>query len=146
MRLLLLLWVVMFPSWASAQAPICSPDWLQNLVQCEETARCAGEARTQSNQELGRAYNELRADLVDPRPLISAQRAWLAYRKAECEYQSSGYDCESGLSSGCSVERAMCSVYLTCERVRKIREHIQEKCNGCPVRKSAAMRASPLLR
>jgi len=107
-------------------------------VGAEGIAQCAGEARDKSTHELNRVYNELRADLVNPRPLVRAQRSWLAYRTAQCEYQSSGYDCESGVSGMCSVERAVCQVHLTCERVRKLREHMQEKCNGCPVRKGAA--------
>ena len=140
MRLLLLAIAMLLAVPASAEETLCSSAWVQKLAQCEDIARCAGEARVQSDRELNRLYNELRADLVDPKPLVQAQRSWLAYRKAECEYQSSGYDCESGVSGMCSVERAACQVHLTCERVRQLREHIQEKCNGCPVRKSSAAR------
>jgi len=141
MRLSLIMLVsLLLASPAPAQERLCSPAWVQKLAQCEDIGRCAGDARAQSDRELNRVYNELRMDLQDPRPLVQAQRAWLAYQKAECEYQSSGYDCESGMSGMCSVERAMCQVHLTCERVRKLREHIQQKCNGCPVRKTGAAR------
>ena len=145
MRLLMVLAALILVAPVFAEERLCSPAWVHNLSRCDDIARCAGEARLESDHELNRAFNELRTDLVEPRLLVQAQRAWLRYRKAECEYQSSGYDCESGTTSMCSVERAMCEVHVTCERVRRLQEHLQQKCNGCPLRKSGAVQPGGLI-
>jgi uncharacterized protein YecT (DUF1311 family) len=140
MRLLFAIALIVLAAPAVAEEKLCSSEWVQKVAQCDDISKCAGDALVQSDTELNRVYSELKADLVKPKSFIQAQRAWLAFRKAECEYQSSGYNCESGISGMCSIERAMCGVHLTCERVRKLRGHIEENCNGCPVRKGDATR------
>ena len=58
------------------------------------TNACADRAYRKSDAELNRAYEVITARLRDNRPvadkLVSAQRAWIAYRDAECGFSSAG--------------------------------------------------------
>lgn len=53
---------------------------------------CADRAYKKSDAELNRTYQAVTARLRDARPLadklVSAQRAWIAYRDAECSFSS----------------------------------------------------------
>ncbi|RKU05319.1 hypothetical protein C7H84_04135 [Burkholderia sp. Nafp2/4-1b] len=53
---------------------------------------CADRAYKKSDAELNRTYQAVTARLHDAKPLadklVNAQRAWLAYRDAECNFSS----------------------------------------------------------
>ncbi|RQR62444.1 DUF1311 domain-containing protein [Burkholderia sp. Bp9125] len=55
---------------------------------------CADRAYKKSDAELNRAYQAVTTRVRDNRPLadklVSAQRAWVAYRDAECGFSSAG--------------------------------------------------------
>ncbi|RQS76843.1 DUF1311 domain-containing protein [Burkholderia sp. Bp8963] len=55
---------------------------------------CADRAYRKSDAELNRAYQAVTARLHDNGPLaeklVAAQRAWIAYRDAECGFSSAG--------------------------------------------------------
>ena len=56
-----------------------------------ELTQCAGRELANSEAALSQVYQKLRADLDDEhRPLLEkAQRAWIAFRDAECELDAS---------------------------------------------------------
>jgi uncharacterized protein YecT (DUF1311 family) len=141
MRNVLLLVMVCVPAFGAAQE-VCSDSWNNNWKEkCDqggfqEMSRCFGEQIAQADKELNRLYSELRQDLVDPKPLVSAQRAWLRFRDAECVYDTSGYDCNSGIAGACSLSAGLCQMKLACDRIKQLRLHTENKCDGCPPRKS----------
>ena len=126
----------------ASDAQVCTDPWMAKVSnECgggagQEMQRCFGARRQEADTELNKVYGQLKADLVSPNDLVKAQRAWLNYRDAECNYQASGYACDTGISGMCSLTIGMCQMQLTCGRVKVLREHIEEKCNGCPERKS----------
>ena len=138
--LLLIVCILSIP--ASAADVICAEKWVEKAKEAcdsghtQEFSRCLGKKRQQADNALNQDYKKLKDDLVDPADLIKAQRSWITYRDNECAYTSSGYDCTSGISGMCSISTGICEMQLTCERVRRLREHIEYKCNGCPPRKS----------
>lgn len=129
-------------TFALATEPPCSAAWSKRTQdQCnaggtQDMTRCLGTKLREADKELNKVYAGLKADLVEPSAVTRAQRSWVAYRNAECTYQSSGYACDSGTSGMCSLSSGFCQMQLTCERVNLLRKHIEAKCNGCPVRKS----------
>ena len=58
----------------------------RNVVVTAEMAQCFDRARKDADQELNRAYVEIRAVLApkDRQNLEDAERAWLKYRDATC--------------------------------------------------------------
>jgi uncharacterized protein YecT (DUF1311 family) len=101
----------------------------------QEMQRCFGEWRHKAVSELNKIYGQLKADLLTPEDLVKAQRAWSAYRDAECGYRASGYACDTGIAGMCSLTLGICEMKLNCDRVKVLLEHMKEKCNGCPARK-----------
>jgi uncharacterized protein YecT (DUF1311 family) len=142
MRFFLLVAMVLVPCMAFAGGPVCSANWVEKIKsECsdggtQDMTRCLGKKGQLVDDLLNKEYKNLKEDLTDPSDLIKAQRAWLAYRDSECNYQSSGYSCDSGISGMCSISTGICRMNLSCERIKLIREHIGTKCNGCPARKS----------
>ena len=57
---------------------------------------CADRAYKKSDGELNRTYQAVTARLRDAQPLadklVSAQRAWIAYRDAECRFSSANVE------------------------------------------------------
>jgi uncharacterized protein YecT (DUF1311 family) len=141
MRIPIVIIALLFSALAWSAEPPCTDSWIKKTQECDDggtqnMTRCFGAKRQEADDELNDIYGQLKADLVDPRVFVKAQRSWIAYRDAECTYQSSGYACDSGISGMCSLSSGLCQIRLTCERVKLLREHIDTKCNGCPVRKS----------
>ena len=126
----------------ASDAQVCTDRWLAKVSnECgggagQEMQRCFGARRQEADTKLNKVYGQLKADLVSPSILVKAQKAWLNYRDAECNYQASGYACDTSVSGMCALTIGICQMRLTCNRVKILREHIEEKCNGCPVRKS----------
>ena len=142
MRFLLNLVLLCAPPLAAGQ-DICSVAWKTEWeAKCggigafQAMSRCFAEKVAETEKELNQLYTELRTDLVDPKPLINAERAWIRFRAAECSYAASGYDCSSGISGMCNLSQGLCIVELSCDRINQLREHLNKKCNGCPERKS----------
>ncbi|MCB8888329.1 DUF1311 domain-containing protein [Halomonas malpeensis] len=83
--------------------------------------RCAGQAYQTADSDLNEAYQTLIEPLEgDARQaLVTAQRAWIAFRDAECDYAAQGV-------AGGSAEpmvRNQCLTTLTRERTRTLDEH-----------------------
>ncbi|MBX6317064.1 lysozyme inhibitor LprI family protein [Pigmentiphaga sp.] len=96
---------------------------------------CAEQALKQSDAELNKTYRAILARLKDDKPLaqrlVSAQRAWIAYRDAECQFSSSL--AEGG--SSYSMVRAMCLAQQTRARTEALQAYLncQEGDLSCPV-------------
>lgn len=96
---------------------------------------CAGEAYKKSDRQLNDLYKKIEARLKDDaattKLLVTAQRAWVAFRDAECAFSSSGV-------SGGSVYpmiHSMCLDGLTQARAKDLQAYLacEEGDMSCPV-------------
>ena len=82
--------------------------------------KCAGDALAEADAALNHDYRRLRERLKgDPaadKKLVAAQRAWVAFRDAECAF--SGSAIEGGSAYGMVV--AQCKEHLTRKRVKEL--------------------------
>ncbi|TCW84931.1 hypothetical protein C5O80_06715 [Burkholderia sp. SRS-46] len=96
---------------------------------------CADRAYKKSDAELNRAYQAVTTRVRDNRPLsdklVSAQRAWVAYRDAECGFSSTG--AEGG--SVYPMVVSMCLDDLTKARTESLQGYLScdEGDLACPV-------------
>lgn len=96
---------------------------------------CAGGAYKQADAELNQVYRTVLGRLKDDSALmqrmVTAQRAWVAYRDAECAF--AGSLAEGG--SAYPVVQAMCLTQQTRDRTEALRKYLtcQEGDLGCPV-------------
>ncbi|MBN3820554.1 DUF1311 domain-containing protein [Paraburkholderia sp. Se-20369] len=96
---------------------------------------CADRAYKKSDAELNRAYQAVTTRVRDNRPLsdklVSAQRAWVAYRDAECGFSSTG--AEGGSIYPTVV--SMCLDDLTKARTESLQGYLscEEGDLACPV-------------
>jgi len=96
-------------------------------VDQQEMNRCAAADYQKADAELTKVYGKL-----DKTPeLRAAERAWIAYRDAECAFANS--DSEGGTIH--SMEVTLCEEKLTNIRAQQLRSYL--KCGegdmGCPV-------------
>lgn len=92
-------------------------------------AACPGETQMEINECAGIAYdkadkrlNQVYRKLERTPELVAAQRAWIAFRDAQCSYQASAY-------KGGSMQPmvyAGCLQSLTEERIKQLEEAWQE--------------------
>jgi uncharacterized protein YecT (DUF1311 family) len=110
---------------AEKQKEICSTGGQSEMNQCLATEYGKVDLRLNS------LYKELTSVLVDARGIRASQRAWLRYRDAECS------DAVMQLGQGGLQPYAYhsCMIEFTEERIRHLRWHLAQDCNGCPVRK-----------
>jgi uncharacterized protein YecT (DUF1311 family) len=96
---------------------------------------CYDKVFEKSDAELNKLYKEIEARLKDDpdtkKLLVTAQRSWVAFRDAECDFQASG-------SSGGSVAPmiySMCLDGLTKSRIEDFKGYLQceEGDLSCPV-------------
>jgi uncharacterized protein YecT (DUF1311 family) len=85
-----------------------------------EMLTCSDWHRTQADALLNQTYAELRADLDETGKtlLLDAQRAWIAFRDAECTRVADA--ARDGTLSG--VLQVACQQYLTAERARQLED------------------------
>jgi uncharacterized protein YecT (DUF1311 family) len=94
-------------------------------------SRCAHFHFLASDIELNSTYKTLMEKLITERSktgLIKAQRTWLAFRDATCEYENVGW--ENGTGWGGVFNS--CLNNLTKERTLKLKEYLSCNDNGCP--------------
>lgn len=81
---------------------------------------CVGKAFAEADESLNRDYGRLRARLKEDasaeRKLVAAQRAWIAFRDAECAFSASSV--EGGSVHGMVVTE--CRTHLTRQRVKEL--------------------------
>ena len=105
------------------QSIICSSESKREAYQC-----VANEFQT-VDLELNRLYAALTSVLANPKGIQNAQRAWLHFRDAEC----SNNVMQIGDEGMYAIARHSCMIELTEERIRRLRWHLAQDCNDCPV-------------
>lgn len=92
-----------------------------------EMSQCTGRAIQEADAQLNRVYADLRRalDADDQKALVAAQRAWVAWRDKEAELcaRVSGFGPDG---SGFITMVGTCTVRLTTERTRQLRQALQE--------------------
>jgi uncharacterized protein YecT (DUF1311 family) len=83
---------------------------------------CTQSELTLRNAELNRVYDILMASLDgDQRPrLLAAQKAWTAFRDADCEQKNSSGETDD------VVGRANCVLQMTIERTKEIQDMLDD--------------------
>ncbi|MCE0464269.1 lysozyme inhibitor LprI family protein [Pseudomonas uvaldensis] len=127
-RLLLTLAPLLFVS--IAQADDCA-----NATTQGEMNQCAAQAKKAADDELNSLYKQITARLKDnpeaKQLLVKAQRAWIGFRDAECNFSASGV--EGG--SVYPLIYGSCITALTKARVETFKTYL--KCKegdlSCPV-------------
>jgi uncharacterized protein YecT (DUF1311 family) len=96
---------------------------------------CYGNAYKKADAELNGLYRQITSRLKDDKPttklLIAAQRAWVAFRDAECEFSVSLV--AGGTAYG--MYHAICLEGLTSKRIDDFKNYLkcQESDFECPV-------------
>jgi uncharacterized protein YecT (DUF1311 family) len=96
---------------------------------------CADQAYRKTDAELNAVYKQINDRLKDDKEtaklLVSAQKAWLAFRDAECTFSSSG----SAQGSVYPMLVAQCRDGMTSKRIDELKTylHCEEGDMGCPV-------------
>jgi len=111
---------------ATAQADDC-----QNASSQAALNECYGKAYKKSDAELNKVFKTLqnRADDADlKKKLVQSQRAWIAFRNAECDMQTVGGGSISGMAY------SICLSDLTTERVNDLKKYLkcEEGDSNCP--------------
>ncbi|MDR6287747.1 uncharacterized protein YecT (DUF1311 family) [Inquilinus ginsengisoli] len=97
--------------------------------------KCAADAYKQADAALNATYKQiierLKDDADTTKSLVAAQRAWIAYRDAECDFITSG-------AAGGTVRRmlqTMCLEQVTSRRVDELKPLLEceEGDLSCPV-------------
>lgn len=127
-RLLLALTPLLFPSMAFA-------------VDCDNASdqatmnQCAAQQNAAADKELNTLYQQITSRLKSnpdsKKQLVGAQRAWVAFRDAECKFSASGV--EGG--SVYPLIYSNCTTELTKARVQTFKNYLkcQEGDMSCPV-------------
>ena len=114
-------------------AEACDPNGSQ-----ADLTECYGNAYKASDAELNALYKQIEGRLKDDEAttklLVTAQRAWLAFRDAECDFSTSA-------ASGGTIRAmldAICLDRLTSKRIDDFKTYLncQEGALDCPVRGS----------
>ena len=95
--------------------------------------RCAYYHSLATDIAMNNSYRKLKTQLANTPSLpklIKAQKAWIAFRDATCNYESSGYS--GGDGSGHSVAYSGCVDQVTELRNKKLQEYLACKNSGCP--------------
>lgn len=96
---------------------------------------CAAEDFKAADEKLNNQYKEIEARLADDADakglLVAAQRAWVAFRDAECTFQTSG----SADGSIYPMLNSMCMASLTADRSAAFETYLscEEGDMSCPV-------------
>ena len=107
-------------------------------VDCNDQAtmnQCAAQQNVAADKELNTLYQQITSRLKSnpdsKKQLVSAQRAWVAFRDAECKFSASGV--EGG--SVYPLIYSNCVTELTRARVATFKTYLkcQEGDLGCPV-------------
>ena len=100
-----------------------------------ELNECYGNAYKKADAELNVLYRQITARLKDNKAttelLVAAQRAWVAFRDAECDFSASGVS--GGSAHGMIL--AICLDRLTGKRIDDFKNYLkcQEGALDCPV-------------
>ena len=120
--------ILLAPATASAQD-------CQNASDQATLNQCAGKAFNDADKQLNADFREIEKRLADDantkKLLVAAQRAWIAFRDAECTFQTS----MGAGGSMYSMLVADCKTALTNDRVKALKSYLacEEGDTSCPV-------------
>lgn len=116
-------------------APLAQADECDSATTQSDMNQCAGRQFQAADKQLNNLYQQINLRLKDQpqakKLLVSAQRAWVVFRDAECEFSSSGV--EGG--SVYPLVYSNCTTALTKARVENFKTYLkcQEGDLSCPV-------------
>ncbi|AXF19459.1 urease-associated protein [Burkholderia pyrrocinia] len=97
----------------------------QANYQCAEKSRRAADSIL--NQTYKKLLNTLKDDpdsgLIPKTQIISAQRAWVAFRDAECDFRTS---VNGGARQWLTVNHAQCLTELTEQRTKVLQDYLKQ--------------------
>jgi uncharacterized protein YecT (DUF1311 family) len=114
---------------------VASAEDCQNATDQATMTQCAGKAFNDADKQLNADFKEIEKRLADDagtkKLLVAAQRAWIAFRDAECDFQSSG-------AAGGSMHPMLvagCKAALTNQRLMDFKTYLacEEGDMSCPV-------------
>lgn len=94
---------------------------------------CYGNAFKKADAELNKLYKEIEARLKDDadttKLLVTAQKAWVAYRDGECDFQTAGGGSDVGMAY------PICQTAITQSRIDDFKGYLkcEEGDMNCPV-------------
>ena len=115
-------------------SPVLAVD-CENASDQSTTNQCAAQQHAAADKELNALYQQITSRLKSnpdsQKLLVGAQRAWVAFRDAECKFSASGV-------AGGSVYPLIynnCTTALTRSRVQTLKQYLkcQEGDMSCPV-------------
>lgn len=118
-----------------APLPALAADNCASAASQAELDRCYGNAFKASDKELNTLYrrveDRLKPDPDATRLLVAAQKAWLAFRDAECAFATS----KNADGSAYPMLQAICLLGLTEKRIADLKIYLscQEGDMTCPV-------------
>jgi uncharacterized protein YecT (DUF1311 family) len=104
----------------------CSAGTMLDMGKCLQNESRSVEERLNSE------YQSLLRSLENPEPLRQAQRAWLQFRKRDCDYSASGVDKDGSLYSH---SKMACMIDLDEKRIRDLKRYASWDGAGAPHRK-----------
>ena len=110
---------------AKTQKEICSRGDQRQMNQCITSKY------HEVDQKMIGYYSELVRVLKHPEGVQVAQQAWERYRDAECSDRVMQVGEETSIYP---YADAACRIELTEERIKLLRWHLAQDCNGCPER------------
>ncbi|PSJ60486.1 lysozyme inhibitor LprI family protein [Kumtagia ephedrae] len=130
MRLVFAALGAMLLTTAAAQADDCA-----NAQDQATMDKCSAKAFAEADKKLNADFREIEKRLGDDAKakhlLVHAQRAWIAFRDAECAFNASGVDGGSAYP----MVYSECQAALTNQRVKDFRTYLscEEGDMSCPV-------------
>jgi len=97
-----------------------------------DMTRCLEKELRDVEERLNSEYQSLLRSLEDPELLKQAQRAWLHFRKVDCDYAASGIDRSGSLYP---YAQMACKINLDEKRIRDLRSYASGDGAGAPRRK-----------
>ena len=114
-------------------SPVARADDCSNASDQATMSECAGKALQKSDAELNATYDQIRQRLKNApetlKLLVGAQRAWIAFRDAECDFSTSP-------SAGGTIHPmiyTICADRMTRRRVDDLKAYLRCQTNlDCP--------------
>ncbi|MFO1415392.1 MAG: lysozyme inhibitor LprI family protein [Burkholderiales bacterium] len=93
-----------------------------------EMNQCSGRANAAADTALNAAYGKLMAKMGpgDRDLLVAAERAWLAWRDRECDFEAQGLGGYEKSGTGYSLEWSQCRLGLTKARITQLQGYLRD--------------------
>jgi uncharacterized protein YecT (DUF1311 family) len=93
-----------------------------------EMKQCSGRANVTADAALNAVYGKLVAklDAEDRQLLVAAERAWLAWRDRECDFETQGVSGYEKSGTGYGLEWGQCRLRLTKARTEQLTGYLKD--------------------